>query len=206
MPTTNRLVCQDPSDWLTGPGNWCYASTTRAVRGTLLNERRSLQEIAHNFYLSIYQVGGASAAGIAGTRGAAIDAYLAAVQTPGYQAVSFAQVRQWITEGKITDPTSLLGEAWGEVNLAGLKEDSINSSSASAETEIKICTTLDANGVVIVGTQLHFKVIYGYEVDVDDGENVVARRFLVWDAGTGVASTPADLADFDGSRLTFVTR
>jgi hypothetical protein len=212
MPTTTPpLQVHDASGWQTGAGNWCYAAATRAVRGALLGEQLRLEEIAHNFYRTIGELGGPQLAGIGGSRGAAIAKYLAQIHFSPGGDFPYSYVEAWITAGQLgagVDPRPLLREAWGDVDLAGLNQDSIAGSSADEATELRICQTIDANGLVVVGTSLHFKVIYGYELDTadDDDTRVVARRFLVWDAGTGVVAGPADLADFDGDVLTFVTR
>jgi hypothetical protein len=212
MPTTTPpLKVYDASGWPTGTGNWCYAAATRAVRGALLGEQLSLEEIAHDFYRAIGDLGGPDAAGVAGTRGAAIAKYLTQIHFSPGGDFPYSYVQAWVAAGQLgpgVNPLPLLSEAWGEVKLDGLNQESIRSSSADEATELRICQTIDANGLVVVGTALHFKVIYGYELDTadDDDTAVVARRFLVWDAATGVAQTPADLADFDGDALTFVTR
>lgn len=214
MPTTTpALIVYDPSGWQVedpaGAGNWCYAATTRAVRGALLGEQLSQAEIAHNFYSMINQWGGPAVAGISGTRGAAITKYMTAIrQVPGNPPVPFAHVQAWVQAGQLggVDPIPLLSEAWGEVNLDGLSQDSIERAAADDATEVRICQTVDANGLVVVGTALHFKVIYGYELDVDDDDNVLARRFYVWDPASGAVAQPADLGDFTGDKLTFVTR
>jgi hypothetical protein len=212
MPTTTpQLKVHDASGWQTGAGNWCYAAATRAVRGALLGEQLSLEEIAHNFYRAIGELGGPDEAGIGGTRGAAIAKYLTQIHFSPGGDFPYSYVQAWVAAGQLgvgVDPRPLLREAWGDLDLTGLNQDTVTRSSADEANELRICQTIDAGGLVVVGTALHFKVIYGYELDTadDDDTRVVARRFLVWDAGTGVAATPADLADFDGDMLTFATR
>lgn len=193
-----------------GQGNWCYAAVTRAVRGALLGAQLSQAEIVHNFYLTINSFGGATAAGIGGTRGAAIDAYADALgQERGAQPIPYDWVQTWIQDGQVApDVVEHLSHAWGEVNLDGLTESSINSLSADDDSEGQVCRTIDAGGLVIVGTAMHCLVIYGYELDIEgDGDDAVVqeRRFHVWDPTNG-SSKVVPLGDYDGSRVTFVTR
>lgn len=214
MPTTTQpITSYNPSGWQledpAGAGNWCYAATTRAVRGALLNEQLAQVEIAHNFYSRINEWGGPAVAGIGGTRGTAITNYMAAIRQPaGAAPIPFAHVQAWVATNQLggVNPIPWLSQAWGDVHLDGLTQQSINSATADNATEERICQTLHANGLVVVGTALHFKVIYGYEMDVDDDDTVLARRFYVWDPAAGVVAAPVDLADFTGDKLTFVTR
>lgn len=186
-----------------GAGRWCYAAVTRAVRGTLLGEVLPQQEIAHDFYLRANR--DQQTAFLPPTTSTAITNYCGALGLePGDEPIPLATVQGWIS-AEWPDPTHYLRAAWGMVNLDGLTQDDLHGAQANEATELAICKSIDSGGLVVVGTGMHYLLVYGYELDVDDDDQVLARRFMTWDPADGSTDTPY-LDQINGlNQLTFVT-
>jgi hypothetical protein len=203
---TTYKIAHDPSNWRAEEckGTWCYAAVTAAVRKTLLGEVLSQEEIVHNFYMKINAWG----AQISGTRGKAIAQYAKDLGLePTQPAISYADAKKkW---GPKTG--ALLKEAYGEVNLDDLKQDSIQRFKNTEDNERRVCQAIEEGGLVVVGTQLHFVLIYGYETDEpaqpSPSDARPVRRFLVWDptnASTKLVDPGDDL--ITGQLVTMVTK
>ena len=188
----------DPDGWEAEQfrGSWCFAAVTRAVRGALLGEDRSQGEIAHDFCERVYGWGG-GAATLGGSRGADVDKYLAAIgRFDADGPIAYDHV-DWDTGA-----WDLLGRVWGAVDLDGLQQVD---KKASTDPDVlgEVAAALTGRGLVVMGTQLHYLIVYGYDIPDDTADDWIPESFGIWDPTNG-SKKVVDLGDYDGQDLTLV--
>jgi hypothetical protein len=178
-------------------GSWCFAAVTKAVRGSLLGDNRTQGEIAHDFCEKVYTWGGGAAA-LGGTRGRDVDLYLDAIGRFDSQGpIPYGSV-DWSSGA-----WDLLGKVWGAVDLDGLKQVEKR---ASTDPDVlgEVAAALVGEGLVVMGTQLHYLVVYGYEIPEGVASDWIPDTFGVWDP-TDASSKVVDLGDdYAGQDLTLV--
>lgn len=194
----------DPGSWETeqSRGSWCFAATTKALRGHIKGDGRSQAEIAHDFCIAVSDMGGGSVYG--GSRGKDIDNYLDGIrQKPGAEHIQASWVDTWVSQGTLTpDPRPLLRKVWGEVDYKDLKNEWVKADTEEA-TRQQIARTLERGGLVVVGTANHNMLIYGYEIPDDAEPGYVVDEFWVWDPTNG-STKQMYIGDLEGNQLVLV--
>jgi hypothetical protein len=76
---------------------------------------------------------------------------------------------------------------------------------ASTDPDVlgEVAAALTGQGLVVMGTQLHYLIVYGYDIPDDAADDWISDRFGIWDPTNG-SKRVVDLGDHDGQDLTLV--
>lgn len=152
----------------------CYAAAEQAIHLAFGDVYGQL-ELAHNFMLS--ESGGASMSQ---------DGATYQLQLGVMQSTDMITDTLWRTVQPHLTPTmtDILKGNRGDMTLVGR---TYNKGGAPDDQQIR--DTIDAGGLVAIGSSIHWKVIYGYSVSPTG-----ARRLFVFDPWTGQSDEDADWA------------
>ena len=165
-----------------GAPGWCFAAAEQMVQrafGVTVNQ----VEVAHNIMLARGRSGdpaGNAVAYYTGLRGI--------LNQHNLGNLNWATVQQYVR----ADQTlfNYLRTEYGNPPLTGRTFTRGNAPDAAT-----IVQTINANGIVIVGTTIHWKIVYGYASDAN-GQITSYRVYDPWNNGTDhAAMAPATMAN-----------
>jgi hypothetical protein len=179
------------------PGYWCYAAVEQVIRLFMLSQAVSQEEVAHDFFIA-YAQAGQTGAGDVGT----IAAYAKAV----CRATTDPEIVQDMTEEEFdnyydvvkstftatyaealpslqadTENRARLGNAYGDLRL----DTDLRCKAAGPPDWQPVVETINAGGVAVIGSRLHYQVIYGYRYDETTPNDPDRYWYQVWDPGNG---------------------
>jgi hypothetical protein len=151
-----------------GAGNLCYAATAVAIHKSLRGTNLTQTEVAHNECMRLFELQ------LFSNRGDDIKNYaLLFGLEPGAAGVPYSAANKEIVQaGK-----DILGQIWGTPLLEGL---TVVQGGVPTDGEAQICRIIEEGGLVVLGNQMHYVILYGYTVYESE-----LRKFKIWDPANG---------------------
>jgi hypothetical protein len=185
----------DPTGWAAeenwGAGSLCYAACTVALRGALEGVKLTQLQLAHETAVNMNYSGI-----FEGSRGAAAKKYCENVL-----ALEVGKPPPDFIEDVAEEGKPYLKDVWGLVGTGNLP------TKQGAYDEQQMVDTLKGGGLIIINTQMHNLLVYGYEAVLIDGQESGVFDFGVWDPADASVKT-WDVNDFNRSatEVVYVTK
>ncbi len=162
--------------------SWCFAAAEHLVHRAF-GPPPSQDEIAHNCMLARGEIGDSK-----GNVPAYCEGLQVLASSFGLGDLSWATVGAYVTSDQTLN--NLLRHEKGQPQLTGRTFTRTDAPNAA-----RIVRTLDAGGLVIIGDQIHWKVVYGYRSDAQ-GNITSYRVYNPWGTGTdNPNTTPAAMSN-----------